>query len=410
MTDRVLDGVTSDPVAMGWMQGMPPPLERRIVAAHADHMRFPTNRYAYSNMREFLPTLNVARGQGAARALPVALRDDIDAIVFTPLGDGAPVRWDDGLIGNYTDGIVVLHRGAVVYDRWFGVTGPQSRHIVFSVTKSFVGTVAEMLIEQGLLDPSAPVVDFVPELARSGFGDATVRQVMDMTTALDFSEDYTDPTSGIGAFSAALGLTPRPPGYAGPQDLYAYLPTVAKAGTHGERFTYRTCNTEVLGWIVARIEGQRLHRVLSDRLWGPLGLADDADMLVDSAGTPFAGGGLNPTLHDLARFGEALRLDGAGVIPPAAVARIRAGGDRAHFAQADYPQLPGWSYRSQWWISHDAHETFSARGIHGQTLHVDPAAEMVVARFASHPIAANGANDVLSLPAWAALAEHLQRG
>jgi CubicO group peptidase (beta-lactamase class C family) len=238
-----------------------------------------------------------------------------------------------------------------------------------------------------------------------------LRHVLDMTTALDFSEEYTDPTSGIGAFSFALGLTPRPPGYSGPTDVYAFLPGVAKAGSHGDRFTYRTCNTEVLGWIVARAEGKRLDRVLSERLWQPLGMELDADFLIDGTGMPFAGGGLNPVLRDMARFGEAMRLggwfNGAQVVPESVVATIRGGARPEDFAQAGYALLPGWSYRSQWWITHDAHGAYSARGIHGQLIWIDPAAEMVIARFASHPIAANTQLDPHSLPAYEALGRHL---
>ena len=406
MPDKLLDAITSDPVTMGWMQGAPPAPEKRLLAARADHMRFPTTRWAFSHMREFTPTARVAGAGGAP--LPRAIDDDLDGVRFAPLGREGTITIGEALLEAFTDGILVLHRGTVVFERWFGVTGPETRHIAFSMTKSFVGTLAEMLVEEGRLDPAAPALDYVPELAGSGFADATVRQIMDMTTAIDFSEDYADPSSGIGALSAALALTPRPAGYAGPSCLPDFLPTIRKAGQHGEAFVYRTANTDVLAWIIARIEGRRLHETLSERLWRPLGLPGDADMLLDPVGTPFAGGGLNLRLEDLARFGEAIRTGGAGVIPPAVIARIRAGGDPAKFDLAGrYPELPGWSYRSQWWISHDEHGCFSARGIHGQTLWIDPAAEMVVARFASHPVAANSANAAASLPAWRALAQAL---
>lgn len=413
MPEKLLDALTSDPVTMGWMQGSPPPAERRIRAADAGHMRFPMTRWSFSNMRKFAPTVRVGAG---APALPFAraLRADIDDLEVAPAG-GAAIPFSRTLIETFTDGILVLHRGMVVYERWFGVTGPETRHIAFSMTKSFVGTLAEMLIEERVLDPDRQVGALVPELAASGFGDATLRQVLDMTTGIAFSEDYTDPSSGIGAFSNALGLTPRPAGYAGPDDMYAFLPSVGHDGAHGERFTYRTANTEVLGWIIARATGKPVHALLTERLWRPLGMMGDADMLVDPAGTPFSGGGLCLRLEDLARFGEAIRLGGrnaAGeqVIAPGAIARIREGGDPARFATGTYPQLPGASYRSQWWMTHNANGAFAARGIHGQTLWIDPAAEMVVARFASHPIAANGANDPHSLPAWAALAVHLSAG
>lgn len=408
MADELLDGVTSDPVHMGWMQGFPPPAEKVLLAARADHMRFPMIRWSYSNMRQFVPSRRVG-ASGEGQRFERALREDLARVSFVPLGDEAPLTFEQSLTRAFTDGIIVLHRGKVVFERWFGVTGPQTRHIAFSVTKSFVGTVAEMLVEEGRLDPAARVSSMIPELSGSGFGDATVRQVLDMTTALDFSEDYADPQSGIGAYSAALGLTPRSADYAGPTDLCSFLPAIAGAGAHGQGFTYRTPNTEVLGWMIARAEQKHLAEVLSERLWQPLGMLGDADLIVDQAGNPFAGGGLNLRLEDLARFGEAMRLGGGGAICERVVDRIRRGGDPAHFDAGRYPQLPGWSYGSQWWHSHDNRGCFSARGIHGQTLWVDPAAEMTIARFASHPTAANGANDPLSLPAWAALADVLSR-
>jgi CubicO group peptidase (beta-lactamase class C family) len=406
MAEQQLDGVTSDPVAMGWMVGAPPPPEKRILAARADHMRFPMIRWSYSNMRSFAATANVA-ASGNGTPFPRNLRDDLGAVRFTPIGASAEMSFEQSLIQNFTDGILVLHKGEVVFERWFGVTGPLTRHIAFSVTKSFVGTLVEMLVGEGRIDLSARVDSVIPELAASGFGSATIGQVHNMTTALDYSEDYADPNSGIGAYSAALGLTPRLAGYTGPHNLWDYLRTVPAAGQHGERFVYRTPNTDVLAWIITRVAGKPLHQMLAERLWQPLGMLGDADLMVDEAGSPFAGGGLNLRLEDLLRFGEALRLDGAGVIPEADVARIRTGGNPAHFDPVNYPNLPGWSYGSQWWHSHDNHGAFNARGIHGQTLWIDPVAEMVIARFASHPIATSLANDPHSVPAWRALADAL---
>lgn len=414
MPNQILDAHSSDPVTMGWMEGLPPPPEKRLAWSRADHMRFPTHRYAYSHMRQYVPTLRVGRAVDSVWHLPEALRDDIDGVRFAALDDGRGLTWEQSLSVNFTDAILVLHRGAIVYERYFGVTRCDTPHIAFSVTKSFVGTLAEMLVAEGKIDPSEPVGDLIPELRGSGFADATVRQVMDMTTALDFSEEYTDPNSGIGAMSNALGLTPRAPGYAGPTDVFSYLPGIAKAGEHGERFTYRTCNTEVLGWIVARCTARRLDHLLSERIWQPLGMEQDADWLIDTSGMPFAGGGLCSVLRDMARFGEVMRLGGTApntgqVIDPAAIASIRAGGSVQAFAPAGYQWLPGCSYRSQWWMMPGNRGAFSARGIHGQAIYVDPAAEVVIARFGSHPIAANTAFDPTSLPAFAAVADHLIR-
>lgn len=136
--------------------------------------------------------------------------------------------------------------------------------------------------------------------------------------------------------------------------------------------------------------------------------------MVDRVGTESGGGGLNTTLRDLARFGELMRnqgrsANGQQVLPKAVVQDIERGADKAQFAKGGYAQLAGWSYRNMWWVSHNADGAYSARGIHGQAIYIDPKAQMVVARYASHPLAANGANDPISLPMYQALADSLMK-
>ena len=122
---------------------------------------------------------------------------------------------------------------------------------------------------------------------------------------------------------------------------------------------------------------------------------------------------LNARLRDIARLGEVMRLgghfNGQQIVPAAVVSDICAGASREAFVKAGYATLPGWSYHNQWWISHDDHGAFMARGIHGQAIYVDPKAEMVIARFASHPLAGNVNLDPTSLPAYRAVADHLIR-
>ena len=405
-----LDAVARDPVTLGWMQGAPPPADKQVRFDDGSMFAFPQLRWAYSNMPQLIPTTTVSRGPGPVCPLPRADRGDLDAVKFMPMGRSDPMSWRESLAANYTDGIVVLHRGHIVYERYFGVLTAPQLHIAWSVTKSFFGTIALMLIEQGELDPDAPVTAYVPELAGSGVGSASVRQVMDMTTAIDYSEDYTDPQAGAWQHGRAGGVIARPQDYAGPGSFYDYLTTLQQQGAHGQAFAYKTVNTDLLGWILRRVTGQRLNDLLSERLWAPLGCEQDARLLVDSAGTEFAGGGLNTCLRDLARFGEMMRCDGVAngrrIVPQAAIAAIRTGADRAHFAKAD-ALLPGWSYRAMWWISHNAHGAYCARGIHGQGIYIDPLAEMVIARFASHPLAGNANLDPTTLPAYAAIAQQL---
>jgi CubicO group peptidase (beta-lactamase class C family) len=253
----------------------------------------------------------------------------------------------------------------------------------------------------------------VPELKASGFGDATIRQLLDMTTGIKYSEDYVDQASSIWEFSRAGNFRPRPPGYRGADSFYEYLQTLVKDYAHGERFAYKTVNTDALGWVLRRVTGKTVSDLLREHLWSRLGVEQDAYFTVDTTGVEFAGAGLNLTLRDMARFGEMMRLggryNGQQIVPQAVVDEIRGGGSREQFARADYTLLPGWSYRGMWWVSHNEHGAYTARGIHGQAIYIDPAAEMVIARFASHPLGANANLDPTSLPAYHAVAMQLMK-
>ena len=152
---------------------------------------------------------------------------------------------------------------------------------------------------------------------------------------------------------------------------------------------------------------------LSEKIWQPLGMEQEADMMVDSLATPFAAGGLNLSLRDAARFGQLMLQQGVWhgkqIVPSDAVASIANGGDRTKFSKAGYKTLPGGSYRSQWWSLHNENGAYSARGIHGQAIYIDPTAEMVIARFASNPISFNAGIDPNSLPAYQAVAKYLMK-
>lgn len=400
----------SDPNRLMLMTGTPP-LEQKLVR-HADlsFYQFPNTRWTFSHFQELMPTKRVWRGAGPTVSLDENLQRDIASIEFLPIDGDATITWAEMLEATYADAALVLHRGKVVYENYFGATSRQTPHISFSVTKSYYGTLAAMLLEEGLLDETKLVRDYIPELASSGFGDATVRQILDMTTAIDYSEDYTDPKAHVFDFARAGGIFPKGD-YSGPEGFYAYVATLAREGEHGQAFSYRSVNTEVLGWLIARVTGLNAADLLQERIWSRLGAEEDAYILIDTLGTAWAAGGLNATLRDHGRFGEMIRRggqwNGRQVVPRSVIEDLRRGADKSQFAKAGYVTLPGASYRNQWWIHHNANGAFSARGVHGQTIYIDPTAEMVIVRLASHPLAANGNYDDISLPAYQAVADFL---
>ena len=409
--DSRLTAKESDPKTLGWMQGFPPPADKLIAQPSSDFFSFPKLRWTVCHIRELMPTIEVSRGIGAPSKLSYELDKNIDAIPFIPTGSNRPMTWRQSLDANYTDGIMILHHGKVVYERQNGCLNELGKHAAMSMTKSMTGLLAEILVTEGKLDDKMLVASIIPELAHSGFGDATVRQVMDMTTALDYSEDYADPNADIWQYSESASPLPTPKDYTGPNGYFEYLQTVQKKGEHGAAFSYQTINSDTLGWIIARTTGKAVDDLLSERIWQKIGAEQSAYMTVDAKGTPFAGGGISAGLHDMARIGSLMLnkgvINGKRLFPAAVVDKIEAGGDTAAFAKADYKQLKNGSYKSMWWSYDNPTPVYSARGVHGQRIYVDPAADMVIVRFASHPDASNGKNDPISIPAFQAVANYL---
>jgi CubicO group peptidase (beta-lactamase class C family) len=411
---RYPDGLASDPRRLGWMEGAPPPRDRLVRFADDRFLDFPQIRWSLSHMRELVPTVNVWRGAGPASRLGEAgsiTEDAIDALRFTDM-NGRVRRWDASLPDTYTDGILVLYRGRRIYERYFGALEQHVPHSCFSITKSYAATLCAALVHDGVLDEQQRIPHWLPEMKGTAYEDATLRQLMDMQVGVAYSEVYADPKAHIWDYSRAGGLRPRPAGTTGPGSFYEYLQTLRPEGRHGEAFAYKTVNTELMCWVMKRVTGEPLAQMLSERLWAPLGCEQDAYLSVDPIGVPMGGGGLSASLRDLARFGELMRRDGdwngRQLLPAAVVADIRRGSDPAKFAKAGYTLLPGYSYRSMWWVTHNELGAFEARGIHGQRLYVAPDADLVIARFASHPVAASAANDPITLPAFLALGQMLR--
>lgn len=412
-SQNYLNAEESDPNKMGWQQGFPPTKEKTLDAANGSFFMFPGLRYSVNHMREFNLTKNVPAATERYHKFRTKIDPAIDSISFTPWNSQTPMTWEESLGKNYTDGIIVLHKGKIVYEKYMGGLTPDGTHAAMSVSKSFTGTLASILIAEGKIDPSKKVTEYIPELEGSAFADATVQEVLDMTTSLKYSENYADPKAEVWTYTAS-GNPFRPAGYDGPRNYYEYLKTVQKiqGEGHGAKFGYKTVNTDVAAWIVSRVSGKDIATLLSEKIWKPMGAKYDGYYQIDPSGIPFAGGGFNLNLRDMAAFGQMIldggKLHGKQIIPEAAAKEISGGGSQAAFeASGAYPALKGWSYHNMWWITNNAHKAFMARGVHGQSIYIDPAAKMVIVRFASGPVASNSYNDPTTLPAYEAVADYL---
>ena len=182
-----------------------------------------------------------------------------------------------------------------------------------SVSKSIVGCVAGILADRGVLDPMAPVTTYVPEVARSGYDGATVRDLLDMRTGVAFSETYQAVDAEVRVMERSMGWRPSLDG--DPVGMYRYLTTLGTAADHGGPFTYRSADTDMLGWVCERAAGTRMADLVSSLVWIPMGAEQDADITCDPVGSAVHDGGISAIARDLVRFGQLLLDDGGRVVP-----------------------------------------------------------------------------------------------
>ena len=370
------------------MQGFPPPPDARVTLANWQEPPF--NRWSFAHMRELVPTQRIARGSGPVTPLPASPLP-LGKIAL-PRVDGTSASVDEVLEDTYTDAIVVVHGGRVVLERYAGETAAGTPHLLMSISKSVVGCVVGNLVERGLLSPAHLVTDHVPELGQSGYRGASLRDILDMRSGVEFSEDYTDLDAEVRVIEQAMGWRPASDRRV-PSSMYAYLTTLGGTGEHGGVFDYRSCETDVLGWVCERATNTRMADLISGLVWSPIGAERDAEITCDGAGTAIHDGGMCATARDLARFGVMLLAGGeiAGRrVVPATWLRESWTADPdilEAFAQSvSGPYLPGGWYRNKFWfVPREHHVALLCLGIYGQMLYVNPGTGTVAAKLSSWP-------------------------
>jgi CubicO group peptidase (beta-lactamase class C family) len=352
----------------------------------------PGNRWAYLNTRRIFPTADIYRGDGPVARLPAAPYD-LDAITFVHPTTKAPTTVAQMYELTDTDAFLVMKDGKILTERYFNGMQPTDTHLLMSMTKSVVGSLAGILVEQGRLRPTALITDYVPELKGSAYEGATVRQLLDMTVGLDFNEDYASKSSDLYRLDEAAGWVPRGP--QAPRGLHEYLSTLTKKiGVHGSTFRYISANVDLMGWVMERATHTDLAALLSEELWSKLGAERDAYILLDGHQAAYSDPGFNATLRDTGRFAQMMlqngRYNGHRIVPEAWILDIRHGGDpKAWAASPAYPEfklmsgLDRGSYRSYWYVADPKRGHYAAIGLAGQLIVIDPRSRVVVVKFSS---------------------------
>lgn len=391
-----------------WSAFIPP--QARSLITLVNWQEAPYQQWAFQHMRELMPSHLI---ESAAEATPLL---EGTAELGQVAVEGPWETVSDVIAATDTDGFLVLRGDRVVTEQYFGTMKPRTRHLVMSVTKSVVSTVAATLVEEGRLDPESPVERYVPELAATGYAGARVRDILDMRTGIKFSEAYLDPDSEVRVMERSMGWAPRRDD--DPLGSYPYILTIKPEGNHDDAFTYRSVDTDTLGWICERAADRRMADMIGERIWQPIGAQSDAEITADALGVAIHDGGMSATLRDLARFGRMLRDEGRvgdrqvipaswlqdACNPPADV--------RDAFARSDNePYLPGGWYRNQFWfIPGDNGPIQMCLGIHGQMIFVERSTGMVGVKLSSWPVPQDPAKLGATINAFKAIGRHLTAG
>ncbi len=250
--------------------------------------------WAFQHIADLFPTATISRGTG--RIVELAARaEDVGAIAVTSPYDGSVTTVDAIMATTFTDGWLVTHGGSVLAEAYPGGMPSTTQHLLMSVSKSLVGCVVGALVKQRVLDLRADVASYVPALVGTGYAGATVRHLLDMRSGIKFSEAYLDPDAEVRLLEQAIGWAPRSHA-AVPDGLYPFLASLQRKGPHGGAFEYRSCETDVLGWVCEQAAGVPMPQLMSDLLWSRLGAEEDANIGVDAHGAGMYDGGVSATL------------------------------------------------------------------------------------------------------------------
>jgi len=299
----------------------------------------PHAHWSFQHVEDMVPTAVISRGTEPVTPLPAASAPVAD--VHVTITDGSATTVGAVMATTATDGWAVTHRGSMVAEEYVDGLAAQTRHLLFSVSKSLVAAVVGVLHGSGAIDLDAPVTAFVPDLATCGYAGATVRHLLDMRSGIAFSENYGDSAAEIHLLDQAIGWAPTiSPDR--PSTMCDFLLTLQQKSAHGGPFEYRSCETDVLGWICEAAGGRRMPELMSELLWSRLGAQCDATIGVDTDGTGLFDGGINACLTDMIRFGslflhDGVSLTGQQVVPAAWIADTLDGGPGNDQLVVDYP-------------------------------------------------------------------------
>lgn len=294
--------------------------------------------------------------------------------------EGEQLNLIEGLDHFHTDGLIILHDGKMLFEKYWNGNTKDSKHIAFSVSKSYLSALFGIAIEEGLIKSIDDNVSiYLDDFEGTGYEDVKIKNLLQMSSGIEFNEDYADPNSDINRFARA---TAKGSSF---RDFAKTLKNGKKQGTYNH---YVSLDTQVLGMILESVTDMPLREYLYKRIWSKIGTESDAYYIADKTGTDMALGGLNATLRDFSKFGQLYlnegSWDGEQIVPKSWVIKSHTPDAPHLMPNAGDLSSSEWGYGYQWWIPGDPLTDFTAHGIFNQFIYVDPVSNVVIAKTSSN--------------------------
>ena len=315
-----------------------------------------------------------------------------------PMPPGAPLKLpldvDAYMAGQRSAALIVVQDGKLRLERYGLGFDAQGRWTSFSVAKSITSTLVGAALKDGYIrSMDDKVSDYIPQMKGSAYDDVSIRQLLTMSSGVRWNEDYGDPQADVAQFN---NHKPEP----GMDAIVSYLRRLPREVPAGSRWHYSTGETNLVGILVAQATGKPLATYLSEKIWRPLGMEQQATWILSGTGKEISGCCIQASTRDFARFGvfilDGARIGGQSIVPDGWLGEATT--ERIGIGQ------PGRGYGYQWWTYTDG--SFSARGIFGQGIFIDPKRKLVIASNANW---GGGATDREANPAREAFYRAVQK-
>ena len=367
------------------MKGSPPPIEYKVTL---DNWRkYPFNSWSFVNVRNLIPTSPIYNNPDKEVILQKQLID-IDDLVIDHKNTSYKLKEIFKICD--TDAFLVMHKGKIKFEFYDKFTRFNTPHIIFSVSKSLTSLLTGILVEKKVININNYISHILPETKGTAYEDATVRNVLDMSIASGFIEDYTGQAEIFKKYRSSTGWDlPETNSTQTVKGLHDFLSSMPKSNQkHGKKYHYCSPHSDLLGWIIERASGENYSKIMADLLFKKAGINHEANVTVDKWGASRAAGGISVSPYDLLLLSELVRNHGSNkngqVIPAAWIEDfVNNKNNNSYLNQDNLERFPNGNYRSKWYQTGFKDNEYCAIGIHGQNIWINPQKEITIVRMSS---------------------------